>query len=312
LTKHVAIIDMGSNTFHLLIRGIDASGEGFDLFSKQVHVQMAEGGLQTGEILESAYYRGIKCLKEFKELIDELSVDHILAFGTSVFRDANNAPDFLEEGTKILENDIEVVSGEREAKLIWKGVMNAWKPNSKPYLILDIGGGSIELIHGSKNKIQHCKSFPLGGLRLFEAFHKSDPIGRVETNELQNYLNYHLEPAKKMVEKLKPRTLIGAAGSFQTLSKMEHVSIKNQPFPEFSSCNNIALENFYDLANLIKRSTRAETYEIPGVDDFRVPLMPVSVILIETILGFGNFSEMAYSDYSMKEGMFFDYVERTF
>lgn len=301
---------MGSNTFHLLIRGIGADGEGFDLFTKQVHVQMAEGGLKTRKILETAYARGIKCLKEFKELIDELNVDHVLAFGTSVFRDALNAPEFIESGSEILEHDIEVVSGEREAQLIWKGVMKAWKPNSKPYTILDIGGGSIELIFGTRQKIHHCESFPLGGLRLFEAFHHSDPIGRVETNELQNYLRYHLKPAQEYIKKYKPKTLIGAAGCFQTLSKMEHVSIKNESFPEYAKNSYIGLENFHDLSNLIKRSTKAEAYEIPGIDAFRVPLLPVSVILIETILSFGNYTDMMYSDYSMKEGMFYEYIQQ--
>lgn len=304
----MAIIDMGSNTFHLLIRGIGADGEGFDLFTKQVHVQMAEGGLKTRRILDDAYYRGIKCLKEFKELIDELNVDHILAFGTSVFRDAINAHEFIQAGSEILEHDIEVVSGEREAQLIWKGVMRAWKPNSKPYAILDIGGGSIELIFGTKQKMHYCQSFPLGGLRLFEAFHHSDPIGRVETNELLNYLKYHLTSARECIEKYKPKTLIGAAGCFQTLSKMEHVNIKSKVFPEYTKSNSIELENFFDLASLIKQSTRAESYEIPGIDNFRVPLMPVSILLIETILGFGNFTDMWHSDYSMKEGIFHEYT----
>ena len=85
MSKQVAIIDLGSNTFHLTIKGIDASGQGYDLFSKQCHVQLAEGGLKDKLILKSAYLRAIKAFKEFKALTDELGVDDTFAFATSVF-----------------------------------------------------------------------------------------------------------------------------------------------------------------------------------------------------------------------------------
>lgn len=297
----------------MLIRGIDAKGQGFDLFSKQVHVRMAEGGLRDGKIVPEAMSRGIKCLKEYRELIDELGVDNIIAFGTSVFRDAKNARLFVEEGTAILDSDIEIISGEREAQLIWKGVMNSMaKPISKPYLILDIGGGSIELIIGVKRKILWWQSLPLGGLRLAARFQRHDPISQDEIEELRGFLDEQLVEVKKQLALHKPKTLIGAAGSFETLSKMEHVNILNKAFPEFSTYVSIKPDHFYDLAKLLKKSSQLEMREIPGIDNFRIPLMPVSVILIESILGLSSFTEMAYSDFSMKEGIFFEYIEQNF
>ncbi|MBI1183999.1 hypothetical protein GC194_06995 [bacterium] len=307
-SKHIAVIDLGSNTFHLLIKGIDAFGQGFDLFSKQSHVRMAEGGLRDKKILPEAFARGIKCLKDYKELIDELGVDSVIAFGTSVFRDAVNVRDFLQEGSRILDHNIEIISGRREAELIFNGVINAFKPNSKPYAILDIGGGSIEIIIGQRKKLLWCESLPLGALRLAKAFHYSDPISKSEIEDLRKFLTNQLAGAMKAFKIYKPKILIGAAGCFETLSKMEHVNLLNEPFPEFSRANEIELKHFEELASLILQCNKSELLDIPGMDDFRSDLMTVSVILIEEVLKLGKFSQLMYSDYSMKEGIFFEFL----
>lgn len=302
---------MGSNTFHLLIRGIDASGYGFDLFKKQVHVQMAEGGLANGKILSSAFKRGLACLKDFNELINELAVDDVIAFGTSVFRDAINAPEFIREAQKVVDHDIEIISGRREAELVFRGVIQAIKPSTKPYLILDIGGGSVEFILAKKKTILWCESYPLGGLRLAKNFHREDLISLREIQELKAYILRELSPMFKAVAPHKPKELIGSAGSFETFSKMEYINIRNEPFPEYSTANEIKVDHFLELAALVKKCTHAELLDIPGMDAHRAPLLPVSAILIETLIEKLGFTKMYYSDYSMKEGIFYDHFDKT-
>jgi exopolyphosphatase/guanosine-5'-triphosphate,3'-diphosphate pyrophosphatase len=300
---------MGSNTFHLTIKGIDALGTGFDLFSKQCHVKIAEGGLNGNKILPIAQGRAIKTLREFKGLIDELGVDEIVAFATSAFRDALNTEDLVAKGSQILDSDIEIISGKREAELIFKGVTKAYKPNSKPYLVVDIGGGSVEFIIGLKHTILWSQSLPIGGLRLSSAFQNSFPMTRENKRELIEYLQKQLADLKKAIDSFKPKTIVGAAGAFATLSRIEHVSLKNKTFPEFAKSIQINLNSFTEVAQLIKRSDRSDLNEIPGMHDFRAEQMPVSVVLIEEILKLGSFKEFWYSDYAMKEGIFYEYLE---
>lgn len=309
MSKKVAIIDLGSNTFHLSIKGIDANGDGYDLFSKQCHVQLAEGGLKNKRILKGAYIRAIRAFKEFKSLTDELGVDEIIAFATSVFRDAENIQSLIDEGCKILDAKIEIIDGSREAELIFAGVVNAYKPNGKPYLIVDIGGGSVEFIIAKKKQILWVESLPIGGLRLSKDFQQNAPMTRVEINELQSFLNFQLENLKQAIDEFKPKVLVGAAGSFETLSKIEYINFKNKSFPEFEKANRIDMDTFYQMAEIISKSDKIELFEIPGMDDFRAELMPVSVVLIEKVLSLGHFKEIWYSDYAMKEGIFFEYLE---
>lgn len=303
---------MGSNTFHLLIKGVDAFGSGFDLFSKQSHVRIAEGGLIGNKILPIAQSRAIKTLREFKGLIEELGVDQVVAFATSAFRDATNTGELLEKGSKILESDIEIISGQREAELIFKGVTKAYKPNNKPYLVVDIGGGSVEFIIGLKHNILWSQSLPIGGHRLTNAFQKSHPISRADKTELQDYLQKQLEELNVAISQYRPKAIVGAAGVFETLSKIEHVSLKNKTFPEFAKAIQINLNSVSEISQLIKRSDRSALFEIPGMHDFRAEQMPVSVILIEEVLKLGNLKELWYSNYSMKEGVFYEYLESTF
>ncbi len=309
MNNHIAIIDLGSNTFHLTIKGVDSYGVGYELFSKQCHVKMAEGGLKNNQILETAQIRAIKTLKEFKGLIDELGVDQVVAFATSAFRDANNSKELVDKGSKILDSEIEIINGQREAELIFKGVIKAYKPNSKPYLIVDIGGGSVEFIIGSKNKILWSTSLPIGGLRLSNNFQSKIPMNKLDIIELREFLQIQFLPLEKAIKIHKPKILVGASGAFETLSRIEYINFKNKSFPEYSVANVIELRHFEEIAALIKRSDRTELLDIPGMHDFRAEQMPVSMVLIEEVLKLCNFKELWYSDYSMKEGIFYEYLE---
>lgn len=272
---------------------------------------MAEGGLQDGRILPEAMKRGFECIKDFKGLIKDLSVDDVIAFGTSVFRDATNAPEFIAEASELLDHNIEIISGVKEAELVFEGVMRALKPNAKPYLILDIGGGSLEFVIGKKKSILWCQSFPLGGLRLAQKFHKGGVLSKEEIKDLKTYLKEELKPVFAAVAAHKPKEFIGSAGSFETFSKMEYINLRNESFPEYSTANEIKIDHFLELAALVKLSTQMELLEIPGMDAHRAPLLPVSAVLIETMIEELAFTKMVYSDYSMKEGIFFNYVENT-
>lgn len=308
MNKHVAVIDLGSNTFHLLIRGIDAKGEGFDLFSKQTHVGLGKNGCGSQMISEEAYAAGLRCIRCYKEIIDELQVDNIVAFGTAAIRDSGNGKDFVKDASQILKHEIEIIDGEREALLIFKGVEKAVKLNSKPYLILDIGGGSIEMVLGNMKKVSWYKSYPLGGLRLAEKFHRQDPITKAEIQSLKAFLKDELAETAKVIRKHKPKRLIGAAGCFETLSQMEHKLFLGKELSEFDTTAKIDIANFTELSELIVKSTKAELLQLPGMHKFRADLLPVSVLLIETLLEMGAFSELVFSDYAMKEGIFFEYA----
>lgn len=310
MSTHVAIIDMGTNTFHLLIKGVDVNGNVLELFAKQEHVKLGEHGLTEGHISGEAYSRGINCLKTFRAMIDDLQVSNVLAFGTSALRNASNAEDFVREAEAILESEIEVISGGREALLIFEGVKHAIKLGNEPSLVMDIGGGSVEFIISKKQDVVWHGSYEIGGIRLSDRFHRSDPIAKTEQAELVEYIRACCADLNDAIEEYRPQTLIGAAGSFQTITKIDHKALRGIEFPEFLTNHKIPLSAFSEIRDLLLSSTKAEQRHIPGMDEFRVNLMSVSILLIDTVMEMGNFTELTYSDYSLKEGIFYQYLDQ--
>ena len=168
----ITIIDMGTNTFHLLIADIKNNKLDF-IMQKKIAVKIGKGGINNGLILNEAKKRALDCLGMFKKISLEYKVDKIKAVATSAFRSAKNSGELLWEIKKDLGINIDVISGDKEAVLIAKGVRTAMDIGKTPIMIMDIGGGSVEFIIANKTKNLWAKSFEIGGQRLLEKFHKA-------------------------------------------------------------------------------------------------------------------------------------------
>src|SRR6478735_3758498 len=151
MNKRVAIIDMGTNTFHLLIADSEA-GRSRIIYQDRLVTKIGMGGINEGVITEAGIDRAITALKTFKEIIDQNQVDQISAFGTSAIRNAKNGPEIIRQ-IKDLGIDARIISGDEEAQLIYYGVRSAMNPGMDKSLIMDIGGGSVEFIIADQKEI---------------------------------------------------------------------------------------------------------------------------------------------------------------
>ena len=166
--KRIAIIDFGTNTFNLLI--IDKTINGFkEVYSTKVGVGLGLGGINENRIHEDAAARAIATLKLYKEKAVSLNVVKIVAFGTSAIRNATNNTEFIERIKSEIGIDIVVISGKREAELIYKGVTLDLKEDAS-FIVMDIGGGSTEFIFGNREKLFIAGSFEIGASRIYQAF----------------------------------------------------------------------------------------------------------------------------------------------
>ncbi|MCB0737827.1 MAG: hypothetical protein KDC92_09970 [Bacteroidetes bacterium] len=310
LGRHIAIIDLGTNTFHLLIFKLEDDGDFYEIYKHQIHTQLGEGGLKANEILPSAIERGKQALCEMQVILTDLGIKEIVACGTSALRSTTNGPLFKQQASQILGVDIQILSGIEEAELIFKGVSATTKKYEDPILVMDIGGGSVEFIISRKEEILWEKSYPMGGLRLAEQFHLSNPMNAININALKAYVNGQFNELYQQVKTHSVKRLVGAAGSFETLANIEHLTMLNKELPTGETLIEIDVQSAYKIIELIKNSTFDELRLIPGMASFRVKLITVSLLMVETLMHQIGIEFLAYSHYSLKEGLFLNYLEK--
>lgn len=210
--KKIAALDLGTNTFLCLIAEGDRSG------IKKVYkdlvqvVRLGQGVDKTGEFHPDALIRARACLAEFKKEIDVQKVDAILAMATSAARDAKNGKELFKIGAD-LGIPIEIIPGEDEARITYQGATAGVVDSSKKSLIIDVGGGSTELIVGQGKEILFGESLNIGAVRLTERFVTAQPVSQKEQMALQEFIQQQVRTVLPELKKNKIDQVIAVAGT---------------------------------------------------------------------------------------------------
>lgn len=295
MSNRYAVIDLGTNTFHLLVAEKQANQEFTELHRQRFFVKLAEEGIET--IGDAPLKRGYHALNTFRNTLDKLAITKIKVIGTAALRTASNGSAFVKTVKEKYNIQIELIDGNREAELIYKGVILAVPFEAKNYLIMDIGGGSVEFIIANQSAILWAQSFPIGVAVLFKKFHRTDPITKLEINDLQVFLNKLLTPLYQALIQFPATTLIGASGTFDVL---EFILAKNQPYKNHAF---VQVKDFEPLYQTFIKSTEAARYAMKEVPDTRADMIVVAVVLIEFILKKVGIEEIIVSNFAMKEGI---------
>ncbi|AMS27375.1 hypothetical protein AEM51_10465 [Bacteroidetes bacterium UKL13-3] len=299
-----AIIDLGTNTFHLLIAEV-VNGIIIEHRKIQIPVKIGEGGINQQYIAPVAYQRGMNALKEFRTVLNEFGINEITAFGTSAIRDASNGIDFMNDARRLYQMNIESITGEYEAELIYRGIEYSFDLPDENVLVMDIGGGSIEFIIGRKEQILWKHSYPLGAARLIERFHQTDPISDEDIVALQSYIVHNIKLVRDALIQFPTTTLIGSAGSFETLVDVLQNDL-NKTVPTLSNhAQEISIDDFNEFVLLITSRNAKQRAELHGMADFRVEMIVVAAILMDVVIKRFEITRLIASHYSLKEGMLF-------
>lgn len=305
--KRIAIIDMGTNTFHLLVVEIEQSNFRI-VVRERVPVRIGVDGINQGVITESGIDRAVETLKNFKIKLDEIKVDNVLAFGTSALRNAKNVREIISRIKEATGIESQIISGDEEATFIYHGVNLALNLGKEKSLIMDIGGGSVEFIIGNGEGIFWKQSFEIGAQRLLERFQKHDPILREEIESVNNYFKESLTSLVDAVNEHRPKILVGSSGTFDTLSDIYCIQsgIELKDAPETP----LTLEAFEKIYTELILKNRKERMQIPGMIEMRVDMIVVACCLIKFILSQFSFSQIRVSSYSLKEGVLASLMEQ--
>jgi exopolyphosphatase/guanosine-5'-triphosphate,3'-diphosphate pyrophosphatase len=300
----IAILDLGTNTFNLLIA--ERKDKGFRILhdSKQP-VKLGRGGIQVNRLTPDAFERGFIALNNHMETIRKMGVEEVRAFATSAIRSATNGPQFVDEVEKRFGFRIRVIPGEREAELIYKGVRQA-VPITGKVLILDIGGGSNEFILCNPDGILWKHSFEMGMARILEMFRLSDPITHEEVQSLETYFRQELSPLLEVVRSERPPTLIGASGSFDTFYAM--IRHQSGTVEDVGYGREIVLPDFKRIHQQLLRSTLAQRKKMPGMEPVRVEMIVAAAIFVNFVIHECRIRQLFQSEFALKEGVMSELV----
>ena len=304
----IAVIDLGTNTFHLLIAEI--SNQKFEvLYKTNVPVKLGEGRINDNIIIPAAFERGIDCLKNFEETILSFQVEKVKATATSAVRSANNGRDFVKAVKETTEIEIEILSGAEEAEFIYEGVKLSGAIEELS-LIMDIGGGSVEFILCDTDKLIWKKSYNIGAARLMQHFFKSDPIADQDKNNILVHIQEELTDLFAICEHHQPKTLIGSAGAFETFAELvsavknEEIDISTIRYYPFN------FDEYIELSIRLINSTHQQRLEMPGIIPLRVDLIVIAALITNFVLGRLKINQLRLSTYDLKMGILADQIQR--
>jgi exopolyphosphatase/guanosine-5'-triphosphate,3'-diphosphate pyrophosphatase len=298
-----AVIDLGTNTFNILIAEKLNNATFKKVFNTKISVKLGENSINEGYISNIPFQRGISALQQFKKYIIDYNVEYVYAFATSAIRSAKNGNDFVNEAKEKTDIVITVIDGNEEAELIYYGNRMAVKMSNSISLIMDIGGGSTEFILANSDGIFWKKSFLLGTSRLLEKFKPSDPITLNEITAFNSYLKLELLPLFDAVKQYKPTELIGSSGAFDSIVDMISGEYNELGIVESKTEYNVDLIKYNFISQKIIKSTLKERAQIKGLIEMRVDMMVISILLVDFILTELNLHKLIASTFSLKEGV---------
>lgn len=305
-SKTKAVIDIGTNTFHLLIAEISDAATAKILYKNTIAVKLGEGGVDKGFITDAAYQRGINALLNFRTQLHKFKVQKVKATATAAVRDASNGKDFMAEAKEKANIQIEIIDGLKEAEYIYFGVNAAGVLKHEKALIMDIGGGSVEFILCNQEQIFWKNSYRLGAARLLAEYYTDDnAIKESVLKAIHQRFQNELAELFQVIEEHQPKELIGTAGSFDSYAEMMSLRT-HQPFNhDTQKSYHFNLDDFNQLILEIIKSTHQQRSAMKGLIPLRVDMILMTSILTQFILERGNIKQVTTCTYSLKEGLLF-------
>lgn len=308
MNGRIAVLDFGTNTFHLLIAEVNGH-EVTHLLKHNLPVKLGEGGIAGNYLTPQAIQRGLAAIGNLLNLISGYQVTHVKAVATAAIRNASNGNAFIAEVKRLFNLDIEMINGFREAELIYKGVRSGLQLTNTPNLIVDIGGGSVEFILCNATNLIWKNSYPVGVAWLMERFQHSDPVSDEDINAIEQHLDEILTNFTEAMEQHQPCTLIGSEGAFETFAQL-CISRFNLPETRLTPTGfNFDRSQLEQIIGYLLASDHPARMNDPDIIPLRVDMIVTAAILTRYLMRKFRFDHFKLSAFSLKEGVLASLLE---
>ncbi len=303
--EKIAIIDLGSNSLRLVLVDIIDGGYFAVVDELKETVRLAQDMEIDGFLQPTRVAQTIKTLKMFRRLCDANKVDNIYAYATAAVRKAKNQRGFLEEVAAVTGIKLKVLDSDEEAQLIYQGVINSM--DIPKGLIVDIGGGSTNLIYYNRKNLLAHTTLPFGAVVLTDMYKDDESLTpTLRTEKIEEYVQKELSQVEWLKDIAPDTKLIGVGGSFRNVGKISRM-LKKYPL---SMAHNYVVGNteFDSLYNNIRMLDLDKTMKIKGLSSVRADIFPAALATMHSLINFCNFEGMVISGSGLREGTMFKYA----
>lgn len=302
----IAFVDIGTNTVLLLLVELRPDGQ-FTVLADQCHIaRLGEGLSQNAIFLPAAQERVITALQHFRNICTTHHCDDVTAVGTAAFRKAQNGTAFTKTLLQKTGFDVQIISGEEEARLIAKATLSDFDNLPKPLLTLDIGGGSTEFIVNGQAGERELFSLPFGAVRLHEEFLHDDPPSEKSLLALRGFIRNELHGLTQQLRQ-KPLSLVATAGTPTTVAALL------QKLPEYDAKrvhkSTIALTDLENLLAHLSSLPLAERQKIPCLPKGRADVILAGTTILSEVMQTFGFDKTSVSDKGLRYGLLLDFLE---
>ncbi len=316
----LAAIDIGTNSVHMVIASIDASLPSFSVIGKEKEtVRLGEFCEDTGNLTEEAMNRCLVALHRCMKVAERFKADDVVAVATSAVREAGNGQIFIDRVKAEVGLSINLISGTEEARRIYLGAISGMELKGRPHAIIDIGGGSTEIILGRGGPPDFLSSSKVGAVRLTAQFVSTDPLSKREYDYLQAYVRGVLEPnidqlKRKLAKRIdegespnEPLRVIGTSGTIECLAILSAIE-KTGIEPDLLNGYCLTYADLTRCLNRLRKMSYAERLAVPGMNDRRAEIIVSGAVILHTAMKLLQVDRLKLCERSLREGVVVDWM----
>ena len=308
----LAAIDIGTNSIHMVVVRIDPHLSAFTIIAREKDtIRLGDREQKTGKLAPDAIERAIATLKRCKDLASSLDVHQIIAVATSATREAVNGAQFLQQIHQEVGLKVDLISGLEEARRIYLGVLSGMDFQNLPHIILDIGGGSTELILADNHDARFLSSTKVGAVRLTQDFITTDPVSPQQFAVLRAYIRGMLErPVEELRQKLKVGEevrMVGTSGTIEILMNL-HAMEKLGEIPTPLNGYQLTRKEVRDLVKRLSTMNYGERFALPGMSDKRAEIILAGAVVLLESMNLLNQDKIVLCERALREGVIVDWM----
>lgn len=306
-----AAIDIGTNSFHLIIVEVSEGGKLKLLDREREFLRLgSELGEDLSFISEKEIAKAISVLKNFSKLVN-FHKAKLRAVSTSAVREAKNKNEFIQTVFEQTGIKVETIEGTEEAKLIFLGMKNALPINDKAVLGIDIGGGSTEFIYGVNGSSVFTESVKIGAVRLSKKFFPDFIITDSAVKQCSEYVEQHIRMNSKIQTNIKIDFAVGSSGTVDTICLIKQFQKNAELKPRLNgyTFDKVEFDEIYSFVMNLKNPE--ERMRVPGIESKRADIIPAGLIILKKTFELFNIKKMVLSEYALREGVVYDLINNS-
>ena len=307
-TTRVAALDLGSNSFHLLVAEVGSDGTIRPVLREKVMLRLGDTVARTGGIGERSD-EVVQTLRRLRGMVDSTAADELVVCATAAIRDADDQAELVARAAAEADIDIRVISGEEEARLIFAAVRASLVLEPAPALCLDLGGGSLELNIGDVEGLRWSASVPLGVARLTAEAVRADPPTKGDLKRLHSAIAAQLDPLDDAIAGHHPQLLVGTSG---TLLDLAAIALQRRTGALPSSLNQVVVNagEVAEVHDMLAGMTSSERRGVPGLEPRRAEVVVAGSALLLEVMGRYGMDTLTVGEWALREGMLLDAAGR--